>query len=167
MTPTRLRSALLAAPHRPDADAALLAAFAARRDEAAFAELVRRHARLVRGAARRVLGDPAAADDVAQAAFLALARKAAARGWGPTVGPWLYRVAVRLAVRARTRGARRPGPLPADVPAPPADPAAGLSWAEARAALDAGLARLPERLRAPLVLCYLQQLTRDEAAVAL
>lgn len=167
MTSTRLRSALLAAPRPASPDAALLAAFARRRDEAAFAELVRRHAGLVRGAARRVLGDPAGADDIAQAAFLLLARKAGGRGWGPSVGPWLYRVAVRLAVKARHRANRQPAPLPADVPARPLDPAAGLSWAEAQAALDDGLSRLPEHLRAPLVLCYLQELTRDEAAAAL
>ena len=44
------------------------------------------------------------------------------------------------------------------------DPAAGLVWQEVRQALDEELQRLPERLRSPLLLCYLSGLTRDEAA---
>lgn len=151
---------------RTDApDAALLAAFAATRDEGAFAEVVRRHARMVRGTARRVAGE-ADADDVAQAAFLILARKAG-HGWGPTVGPWLYRVTARLARKARTRAARRPGPVAAEPTDPAADPCRQLLWGEVQAALDEALARLPERLRAPLVLCLLEGHTRDEAAAAL
>ncbi len=174
MPTTPLRSALQAAVScarhglTQESDAALLAAFAAGRDEAAFAELVRRHGRLVRGAARRLAG-PDAAEDVFQATFLLLARKASAIAWGPTVGPWLYQAACRLGAKARARAARRrpPAPLGADVAAPPADPSAGLAWAEVRAALDDALAALPARLREPLVLCYLEGLTQDEAAAAL
>src|SRR5262249_29260180 len=84
-----------------------------------------------------------AAEDVFQATFLLLARKAAAVAWGPTVGPWLYQAACRLGARARSRAARRRphAPLGPDVAAPPSDPSAGLAWAEVRAALDGGLAR--------------------------
>ncbi len=170
-----LRSALRAALatgnlhflFRTDAD--LLAAFAAERDEAAFAELVRRHVRLVRGTARRVIGIADAAEDVFQATFLLLARKAAGGSWGPTVGPWLYQATLRLAAKARSRAARRPiaSPMSPNIPAPPIDPSAGLAWAEVRAALDRGLGALPARLRDPLVLCYLEGMTRDEAATAL
>src|SRR6516225_6528780 len=175
MPTTPLRSALQAALSgtrhglSPQSDAELLAAFAAARDEAAFAELVRRHGRLVRGAARRLAGGPDAAEDVFQATFLLLARKAAAVAWGPTVGPWLYQAACRLGAKARARAARRRphAPLGPHVTAPPSDPSAGLAWAEVRAALDDGLAALPARLREPLVLCYLEGLTQDEAAAAL
>jgi len=59
-------------------EADLLAEFAARRSEAAFAELVRRHLPMVLGVCRRVLEDDDAAQDVAQGVFLALARKAPA-----------------------------------------------------------------------------------------
>jgi RNA polymerase sigma factor (sigma-70 family) len=174
MPATPLRSVLQAAfsgarrEAAPRTDAELLAAFAAARDEAAFAELVRRHGRLVRGTARRIVSDPDTAEDVFQAAFLLLSQKAAAISWRPTVGPWLYQTTVRLAAKARARAARRRFvPIAPDVPAPAADPAAGLAWAEVRDALDRALAVLPARLRDPLVLCCLEGLTRDEAAAAL
>src|SRR5262249_54526514 len=96
MPTTPLRSVLEAAlsgacPGRwRRTEAELLAAFASARDEEAFAELVRRHGRLVWGTARRVAGASGAAEDVFQATFLLLARKATTVCWGPTVGPWLY-----------------------------------------------------------------------------
>ena len=150
-------------------DADLLRTFASVRDEAAFTELVRRHGRLVRGAAWRMVGDSDTVEDVFQAAFLLLARKAASIAWRPTVGPWLYQAACRLAAKARVRAARRRpmSPINQDVPAPATDPCAGLAWSEVRTALDRALGALPARLRDPLVLCYLEGLTRDEAAVAL
>ena len=169
-----LRSALHAAlsplgPRRPSAtDADLLASFASAGDESAFAELVRRHGGLVLGASLRAVGDHGTAEDVFQAAFLLLARKASSVSWGPTVGPWLYQAVRRIAFKARAVAARRPrAPLPRDAAAPPEDPAAGLVRAESLAALDEALAALPARLRDPLVLCYLEGLTRDEAAAAL
>src|SRR5438105_4426165 len=58
------------------ADGDLLARFVGRRDEAAFAELVGRHGRLVLGVARRHLPDRHAAEDVVQTTFAALARNA-------------------------------------------------------------------------------------------
>ena len=154
----------LAAPTGTDAD--LLRRFADARDEAAFAELVRRHGGLVRGTARRLLGDAHAADDVTQAAFLLLARKAGSDGWGRTVGPWLYQVACRLARKARGRRSVPVVPRQ-DAPAPPADPSVPMLWAEVRAALDAELGRLPATLRDPLILCYLEGQTRDVAAAAI
>jgi len=51
------------------ADDELLRRFSSHRDEAAFAELVRRHAAMVLGVARRALGDHHAAEDVLQATF--------------------------------------------------------------------------------------------------
>src|SRR3954471_14439526 len=91
-------------------DAALVARFAATRDEAAFELLVWRHAALVQRVCRAVLRDHHAAEDAAQATFLVLARKAYTfAGRGSVVG-WLYRVARRVSARMARQQARRPRP---------------------------------------------------------
>src|SRR5207248_659731 len=97
------------------ADDELLRRFDRTRDEAAFAELVRRYGGLVRGVARRVAGDHHAAEDVLQGTFLLLARKARTVRWRGRIAPWLHAAAYRLACHAR-RQTRRPEPL-SDVPA--------------------------------------------------
>ncbi|MFL5342675.1 MAG: RNA polymerase sigma factor, partial [Gemmataceae bacterium] len=147
------------------ADAELLQRFAAERDEAAFAELVRRHGGLVLGVARRVTGDPHLAEDVLQSTFLLLARKANAVGWHGSIAPWLHAAGYRLARDARRRQARQPAALgETAIPAAEAPPDRPLLWDEVRAAVDEELARLPAALSAPLLLCNLQGQTRDEAA---
>src|SRR5215208_6706029 len=80
-------------------DRDLLRRFADGKDEAAFAALVRRHGAMVHAAARRVLGNAHDAEDVCQAAFLLLAKKAAAGRWGPSVAPWLHRTAHLMALK--------------------------------------------------------------------
>ena len=141
-------------------DGELLAAFRLNRDEPAFAELVRRHGPLVWGACRRILPDHADAEDAFQAAFLVLVRRAKGLSQKGTVGPWLYRVAVWTARNLRRKNARRlsrQSPLADSVPVPPTVPDFKLD-------IDAALLALPERYRAPLVLCHLEGLTRREAA---
>ena len=88
-------------------DAALLAQFAAGRDEAAFEELMRRHGPMVLGVCRRVLGNSHDADDAFQVTFLVLAKKGRAlTGWA-TVAGWLYRAACLTANKARVQAVRR------------------------------------------------------------
>ena len=89
-------------------DRVLLSRFADSHDEAAFAELVERHGPLVHATCRRLLNDASAADDVFQATFLVLARKASRGEWRASIGPWLHAVAVRLARKARSRRLYRP-----------------------------------------------------------
>jgi RNA polymerase sigma factor (sigma-70 family) len=158
-------------------DSELLHRFLSERSEEAFAALVRRHGGLVLGVCRRVLHHPQDAEDVFQATFLVLARKAAAVRHPDAVGAWLYRVAYRLALRARAgidrrRRAESAARATADYPCggrggPAEDPLTGVSWREVQDLLDEELARLPEQIRGPLLLCYLEGLTQEEAATRL
>jgi len=88
-------------------DGELLARYAARHDQDAFAAVVHRYGGLVLGVARRQLADAAQADDVYQATFLALARSAERVGTATPLANWLYTVARRQARKARARAFRR------------------------------------------------------------
>jgi RNA polymerase sigma factor (sigma-70 family) len=145
-------------------DRELLERFIARHDEAAFAALVRRHGAMVLGVCRRVLKDAHEAEDTFQATFLVLAQKADSVRRRESLASWLYAVAYHLAVRARANAARRAS-LPAKAPERRvADPLAEISGRELLQILDEEVRRLPENLRAPVLLCYLEAHTQDEAA---
>jgi RNA polymerase sigma factor (sigma-70 family) len=148
-------------------DRTLVERFAEQGDGESFAELVRRHGAMILGVCRRVLGHEQDAEDVFQAVFLVLSRKAGALRRKEAVGPWLFGVARRLALRARVEGRERHEREARTVDVTPAGPLDELTVREARAVLDEELDRLPERERGPLVLCYLEGLTRDEAAARL
>jgi RNA polymerase sigma factor (sigma-70 family) len=152
------------APAGPAAsDHDLLRRFSAQRDEHAFAALLGRHGPLVLRVARRVLGNEADAEDVFQATFLVLARKAGSVAWRDSVANWLYGVAYRLALNAKLSAGRRRR-HEASAPARAAGPAEEITLREAQAILNEELARLPTRYRAPLVHCFLEGATQDEAA---
>jgi RNA polymerase sigma factor (sigma-70 family) len=145
-------------------DAQLLERFVRQRDEAAFEVLVWRHGPKVLGVCRRVLRHDQDAEDAFQAVFLILARKGGSIGKGQAVASWLYQVAYRVALRARRRAEKRASqPLPpAEVPATP--PAPNAEWSELRPVLDDEVNRLPEKYRAPFILCYVDGKTNEEAA---
>jgi RNA polymerase sigma factor (sigma-70 family) len=147
-----------------ESDAQLVERFATHHDEAAFTILVKRHGPMVLGVCRRVLRDWQAADDVFQATFLVLARKASSIRKRESVGSWLHGVAQRLAVRAKETAARRQEREKRAAARSVASAAADAMWREVGAVLDEELNRLPERYRGPLLLCYLEGRTRDEAA---
>jgi RNA polymerase sigma factor (sigma-70 family) len=155
----------LAAPHNAQmSDRELLLRFTTQHDENAFAALVQRHGRMVLNVAWRVLHNGADAEDVFQATFLVLMRKAATLRWRESVSSWLYEVAYRLALKAKTAAARRhvhEGQIP---PPPSGDLPGELNWRELQTLLDEELHRLPRSYRVPLILCYLEGSTRDEAA---
>jgi RNA polymerase sigma factor (sigma-70 family) len=132
-------------------------------DGDAFAALASRYAPLVWGACRRLLADYHEAEDAFQAVFVVLARKAPSLGGGP-LGPWLYKVARDAALQAKRCSARRGASQVRPRCEPAAHDAPELERRERDAALDEELGRLPERLRRPLVLCYLEGLTNEEAA---
>jgi RNA polymerase sigma factor (sigma-70 family) len=151
----------------PDAlpDGELLRRYVDARDETAFVALVRRHGRVVWGAALRRTADRQAAEDVFQATFLILARRARRLHTHTSLSGWLYTVSVRLARKAARR--RRTVTLDGDVCDSRPDPLSGLSARELLKTIDDEIGRLPESLRLPVVLCCLDGLSRDEAALRL
>jgi RNA polymerase sigma factor (sigma-70 family) len=151
-------------PTFPDAE--LLERFTRQRDHDAFAEIVRRHGRLVFGVCRRIARDGHEAEDAFQATFLVLASKAASLLKPERLAAWLHGVAARIALKARLQRQRREliGPI-ADEPAARED--AETIACDIRPLLDDAVRSLPAKYREPIVLCYLQGLTNDEAARAL
>ena len=148
---------------RKDDDAHLLERFVQHRDEDAFAELVARHGPLVFGLCHRILANRHDAEDVFQATFLVLARKAATIRKPESLACWLHGVAYRLALKAKSAAERRRLHEQQAVH-PSSSDENDLSWREMRGVIDEELQRLPQKQRLPLVLCYLEGLTQDEAA---
>jgi RNA polymerase sigma factor (sigma-70 family) len=123
---------------------------------------VRRYGPAVFGVCRRALGDHHLAEDAFQAVFAVLARKADTIRPPGAVGGWLYGVARKAAVEAvamRRRKAREA--LPGDLPDTPTIPA---EFDDTAAAVDAEIANLPPSLRAAVVLCEIEGVSRADAA---
>jgi RNA polymerase sigma factor (sigma-70 family) len=156
-------AALLREPHGLT-DAQLLEAFLTRRDEAAFAALVRRHGPMVFGVSRRVLGHAQDAEDAFQATFLLLARKAASILRREFVGGWLYRVAYRTALEARAARAKRQARETSVQQLPECEAAHTEAGHDLRPLLDRELSELPEKYRLAIVLCDLEGHSRKEAS---
>ena len=134
-----------------------------KRDEAAFTSLMRRHGPLVWSICRRVLAQEQAAEDAFQATFLVLVRKARSVSKRASVRSWLYGVALRVAVRAASgKGYATSANKARDRQMVEASPEAG--WDEVCSILDEEIQRLPEKYRLPVILCYLEGQTNDEAA---
>jgi RNA polymerase sigma factor (sigma-70 family) len=147
-------------------DNEVLERFMAANDSDAFRVLIDRHGPMVFGACRAVLREQHDAEDAFQSTFLALVRCAGTIKQKDSIGPWLHRVAVRAAWRLRRRLSRertveqiRSGSEPL-CPFPPRD----LSFIPL---LHEEVSRLPEGYRLPVVLCYLNGKTNDEAALQL
>ncbi len=120
--------------------------------------------------AARVLGNRTDAEDVAQEAMLRLWR--AAGDWqagGARVSTWLYRVTANLAIDRLRRAGRAVGLDDTDEPADEDALAADdrLIRADRMAALDAALARLPERQRQAVVLRHIEGVSNPEIAEVL
>ena len=131
--------------------------------ELAFEAIVRRHGPMVLGVCRRVLGDEHAAEDAFQATFMVLALRPQAIRTPESSGPWLHGVAMRIARRSLVwRRRRREEPIASrDRVTPSAD---GQTLVDLQTVIDDELSRLPEKYRRPVVLCYLEGQTQDEAA---
>ena len=149
-------------------DAQLLERFTLARDSAgelAFRELIHRHGPMVLAVCRHVLRHSYDVDDAFQATFLVMVRRAHSIRIAESLGPWLCSVAYRTAQRARAVAFRyRPaneGQLQA-AEEPPGD--ADAFKLDLRPLLHEELSRLPDRYRAPIVLCHLEGKTHEQAA---
>ena len=134
--------------------------------ELAFAVLVERHGPMVLRACRKILRDEHAAQDAFQATFLVLARKGGTARRRDTLGPWLHGVACRVAACARSAEARRrrhEQAVASRENKPTADPMPD----DFGPAIHEEIDRLPERYRWPIVLCCLEGITREQAALRL
>jgi RNA polymerase sigma factor (sigma-70 family) len=149
---------------RQTSDQELVQRYLQQHDQSAFELLVRRHGAMVFQVAQRLLHQEQDAEDVFQATFLTLARKAGSLRKPGSVACWLHGVAHRLALQTReARGKRFAHESRVAVRAAP-DNAEEITLREARGLLDEELRGLSVKYRAPLVLCYLEGATRDEAA---
>jgi RNA polymerase sigma factor (sigma-70 family) len=145
-------------------DGELLRRFAQTGEDGAFTVLFEQHGPMVLGVCKRILGDYHLAEDAFQATFHVLARRAASIRIKKSLGPWLYTVAQRLALRAKAKlmkerdQERRAGLMPRSQPLDDA------TWRELAQVLDEEMGQLPEKYRAPLVLCYFENKGRDLVA---
>jgi RNA polymerase sigma factor (sigma-70 family) len=160
------RAALLQGGDGPP-DAELLDAFVRHHDELALEILVRRHAPLVLGVCRRLLGNADDAADAFQAVFLVFVQKARGIRRRASLGAWLYGVACRASLKARARRQQRRQreTALAGVPEPAVE--AEFPTDDVLALLDEEIHALPEKYRAAVLQCELQGRPRREAARAL
>lgn len=148
---------------RGQTDAELLECFVTRRDANAFGTLMKRHAAMVWGVCRHLLHREQDAEDAFQATFLVLARRAYCIRKAESVGSWLHSVAYRTAMKAR-KNAQKRQTLEREAPARESAAPSDLAWCELQALLDEEVQCLPEKYRAPFVICCLGSKSRDEAA---
>jgi RNA polymerase sigma factor (sigma-70 family) len=164
----RLRGLAGREPSPPGTDAELLERFLGGRDQAAFAALLQRHGALVWGVCRRMLRQTQDAEDAFQATFLVLVNRGASVARAESLRAWLYGVAFRVAARARARSQRAGiAALPELPDAAGPTPEAQASRRELAAMIDEEVQRLPDCYRLPVVLCYFEGKTNDEAAAEL
>jgi len=159
----RLARGMAAEALRGESDRELVGRLVAGPDPATFEAVVRRHGPMVYRVCRRVLRHEQDAEDAFQATFLVFARSLRTIRKPAALASWLHGVALRTARRARASAANRRRAERQAVTANAA-PSDELTWGELRPVLDEELAKLPERWRLPLVLCYLEGRTQDEAA---
>ena len=152
------------AADKPPADGLLLAQFAGEGNQDAFAQLMNRHGPYLLGVCRRLTYHQQDAEDVFQACFLELVKRASSIRQQGSVAGWLQTVAVRLSKKARARRARRQQKEAAAPMKPTTVTPDDITWSEVRQIVEEEIARLPEEMQAPIIQCLFRGQTQDEAA---
>ena len=167
MRTSSLDNAVESSRKQSPTDSQLLKRFVASGDEGAFAQFVERHGAYIFGVCRRLLAHAQDAEDVFQASFLELARQASSVCERDSVAAWLQTVAVRMARRARNRRNLRQQREMAGTAKEPAVAPDDTTWLETRKILEEEIGHLPEELRSPIILCFFQGMTQEEASQSL
>jgi RNA polymerase sigma factor (sigma-70 family) len=131
--------------------------------ESAFRELVHRHGPMVMGVCRQVLRHPHDVEDAFQSTFLLLVHKSRSITAPESLGPWLHSVAYRTAWRARNTVSRYRQAESTELEAVETR-STDADHLDLRPVLHEELGRLPDKYRAPIVLCHLEGKTHEEAA---
>lgn len=146
------------------ADGLLLKQFVNEGNQDAFAALMKRHESYVLSVCRHLTSNVQDAEDIFQACFLELVRKAGSIRQHDCVAGWLQTVAVRLAHKTSAKQSQR-RQKEAQAVRPSTDASSDdISWREACRILEEEIAQLPEDLRLPIILCLFRELSQEEAA---
>ena len=150
---------------RGPSDSDLMNRFVAKKDSEAFAALVDRYGGIVWSVCRRILSRQEDAEDAFQAVFLVLVKQSPSIRNRGAIGSWLYGVAYRTAMKARRKMGRQ-SELDGNAasPTPEEGPASAAASRELMRVLDEEISLLPEKFRAPFVLCCIEGLSKSEAA---
>jgi RNA polymerase sigma factor (sigma-70 family) len=148
-------------------DMELVRAYAASQSEQTFATLVARHINLVHSAALRQAGDAHLAQEITQAVFIVLARKAKSLGANTILSAWLYRTtryaaADALKIQRRRQRREQEAYMQSVLNEPEPD-----TWAQIAPLLDDAMAQLGEKERSALVLRFFENKSAREIAAAL
>lgn len=147
-----------------DEDAILLERYFYSQDQSAFNDLVHRYARLVWNVSMQMLSDETEAEDAFQATFLALSKSAGRLSESCQLAAWLHRVTFRICLKIRRTSTRRKQ-LEQSVPrSEVSHPLPESTWDNMLAAVHEEVARLPELMRIPFVLSFMEGMPNTAAA---